>query len=230
MLARAVYDGALREITWSIRDDELVLRYVIDYRGAADLLGISFDYPEERIREKRWVGAGPYRIWKNRDAGVTFGLHAAAYSRAVPGETYAYPEFHGFFGDWQWLELRTSDGDIAARNDGGIPYFGLYTPPGGEKPILELPELGLSFLHAIPPIGTKFALPDVLGPESQAAQIAGEIRGAVVFAVARSAEFQCAARGAKPDSASLGKTRRLTPDCAFSSMTPVAIAARRDGG
>ena len=185
-LARVEYDGALREVTWSIRDDELVLRYVIDHRGAADLLGIEFDYPEERVREKRWVGDGPYRIWKNRDAGVTFGLHAAAYSRAVPGEIYAYPEFQGFFGNWEWLELRTSDGDILVRNSmSNVPYFGLYTPLGGEKPILELPELGLSFLHAIPPIGTKFALPDVLGPESQAAQIAGEIRGEIVFAVAR---------------------------------------------
>jgi hypothetical protein len=184
-LARATYDGALREISWSIRNDELVLRYVIDYRGAADLLGITFDFPEERIREKRWVGDGPYRIWKNRDAGVTFGLHAAAYSRAVPGEIYAYPEFQGFFGNWEWLELRTSDGAIVARNAGAVPWFGLYTPPGGEKPILELPDLGLSFLHAIPPIGTKFALPEVLGPESQATQIAGEIRGEIVFAVAR---------------------------------------------
>lgn len=181
MLARAQYEGALRELTWSIREDGLVLRYVIDLRGPADLLGISFDFPEGNLTGKRWLGAGPYRIWKNRDAGVTFGFHKLAYTRAVPGESYFYPEFHGFFGDWQWLALETRDGDLAVRNAGGVPYFGLFTPAGGEKPILEPPELGLSFLHAIPPIGTKFALPDVLGPRSQPTQIDGEIRGEIVF-------------------------------------------------
>ena len=183
MLARATYGGPLREITWSIRNDALVLRYVIDYRGAADLLGLSFDVPEGNVTGKRWVGAGPYRIWKNRDAGVTFGLHEAKYSRAVPGESFFYPEFHGFFGAWQWLELNTRDGELAVRNLGNVPYFGLYTPPGGEKPILELPELGLSFLHAIPAIGTKFALADVLGPQSQPTPIDGEIRGEIAFAI-----------------------------------------------
>jgi len=41
-------------------------------------------------------------------------------------------------------------------------------------------DLGWSFLHAVPPIGTKFAHPDVLGPESQTtpftAPIDGELR------------------------------------------------------
>jgi hypothetical protein len=184
MLARATYGGPLREITWSIRGDELVLRYVIEQRGAADLLGLDFDVPEGNITAKRWVGVGPYRIWKNRDAGVTFGLHEVKYSRAVPGESFFYPEFHGFFGDWEWLELRTSDGDIAVRNLSGAPYFGLFTPPGGEKPVLELPELGLSVLHAIPAIGTKFALADVLGPQSQPTLFDGEIRGEISFSIA----------------------------------------------
>ena len=184
VIARATYDGALREITWSIRDDQLVLRYVIEQRGAADLLGLSFDLPEGNVTAKRWVGAGPYRIWKNRDAGVTYGLHEVKYSRAVPGESFHYPEFHGFFGEWAWLELRTGDGDIAMRNLSGVPYFGLFTPAGGEKPILELPELGLSVLHAIPAIGTKFAPADVLGPQSQPTQFDGEIRGEIAFAIA----------------------------------------------
>ena len=181
MLARAEYDGALRELSWALNGDELVLRYVIDYRGPADVLGLSFDFPEADVVGKRWLGAGPYRVWKNRLAGTQFGLHAANYSRAIPGETYAYPEFHGFFGEWEWVELQSRDGNVMVRNASGVPWFGLYTPPGGEKPVLELPELGWTFLHAIPPIGTKFALPDVLGPESQAAVFNGELRGELAF-------------------------------------------------
>jgi hypothetical protein len=180
-LARAQYDGNLREVTWKIRGDELVVRYRIAYEGAADILGVTFDYPEKSVLGKRWVGEGPHRIWKNRLAGTAFGLHDANYSRSTPGVSYEYPEFEGFFGAWDWLELRTRGGQVTIRNRSSIPYFGLYAPTPGEKPILELPDLGWSFLHAVPPIGTKFALPDVLGPQSQPAQITGPIEGELSF-------------------------------------------------
>ena len=181
VLARAQYEGALREVTWTIRGDELVVSYRIAYEGAADILGVTFDYPEKSVVAKRWVGEGPYRIWKNRLAGTTFGLHEANYSRSTPGVSYEYPEFEGFFGAWAWLELRTRTGNVAIRNRSNIPYFGLYAPTPGEKPILELPDLGWSFLHAVPPIGTKFALPEVLGPQSQPAQFTSPIEGELSF-------------------------------------------------
>jgi hypothetical protein len=168
LLARAEYEGALRQLSWGLVDGRLILHYEIDYRGSADILGVNFDYPEERVRAKRWFGTGPYHVWKNRLDGTWLGVHAAPYSRAVPGETYAYPEFQGFFGAWRWLDIRTQDGDLRIVNElDAVPYFALYTPAGGEKPIIELPPLGWSFLHAIPPIGTKFTPPDVLGPQSQ---------------------------------------------------------------
>jgi len=176
-LARAQYDGALSEVSWKVRGDELIVSYRIAYEGAADILGVTFDYPEKNVLGKRWVGEGPYRIWKNRLAGTTFGLHEANYSRSTPGVSYQYPEFEGFFGAWSWLELRTRAGNVVIRNSGNIPYFGLYAPTPGEKPILELPHLGWSFLHAVPPIGTKFALPDVLGPQSQPARFTSPVEG-----------------------------------------------------
>jgi hypothetical protein len=185
LLARAEYDGALRVVSWLIEGDELVVRYEIDYQGAADILGVSFDFPEKDVLAKRWVGAGPYRIWKNRQAGTPFGLHEANYSRSTPGVSYEYPEFEGFFGEWNWIELRTRQGNVAIRNSGGIPFFGLYRPTPGEQPILDLPGLGWSFLHAVPPIGTKFALPDVLGPQSQPSQFTGPIKGELGIRIGR---------------------------------------------
>src|SRR5205085_610215 len=84
VLARAHYDGALREVIWRVRGDELLVSYRMVYEGSADILGISFDYPEQDVLGKRWAGAGPYRIWKNRLAGTTFGLHESNYSRSTP--------------------------------------------------------------------------------------------------------------------------------------------------
>ena len=149
MLARAEYEGALRRVYWGLIGSHLTLSYELDYRGTADILGVRFDYPEQRVRGKRWLGAGPYPIWKNRQEGTWLGLHAAQYSRAVPGESYTYPQFQGFFGEWRWLEIQTADGNVRVGNGGGaVPYFALYAPAGGEKPVIELPQLDWSFLHA----------------------------------------------------------------------------------
>jgi len=184
-VARAEYDGALREVTWSLEGDELAVHYRLAYEGPADILGVSFDYPEERVTGKRWVGAGPYRIWNNRVAGTRFALHEAGYSRSTPGVSYEYPEFEGFFGAWNWLEMQTRDGRIVLRNGSQIPFFGLYQPTPGDQPILEVPKLGWSFLHAIPSIGTKFALADVLGPQSQPVVFRGPIEGVAKISFAR---------------------------------------------
>jgi hypothetical protein len=184
-LARVELDGALREVTWKVQGDELVVSYRIAYQGAADILGVSFDYPESAVLGKRWVGAGPYRIWKNRQAGTQFGLHQANYSRSTPGVSYEYPEFEGFFGQWDWLEMHTRQAKIVVRNGSGIPFHGLYRPTPGEKPVIELPDGGWSFLHAVPPIGTKFDLPDVLGPQSLPTQFSTPVEGELRFLIHR---------------------------------------------
>jgi hypothetical protein len=42
--------------------------------GPADFLGITFNYPEEKIKGMKWMGRGPYRVWKNRLKGQQFGV------------------------------------------------------------------------------------------------------------------------------------------------------------
>jgi hypothetical protein len=185
IIARARYEGALRSVTWALGAQGLVVSYEIAFDGPADILGIRFDYPESEITGKRWLGEGPYRIWNNRQAGTQFGLHSTAYSHSIPGETYLYPEFEGYFGAWDSLAMQTRQGTIVAHNESGIPFFGLYRPAGGEKPVLELPDAGWSFLHAVPSIGTKFTLADVLGPQSQPRQFSGVIRGELSLEIPR---------------------------------------------
>jgi hypothetical protein len=61
----------------------------------------------------------------------------------------------------------------------------LYRPTPVEKPVIDLPDVGWSFLHAIPAIGTKFALPDALGPQSQVSSFSGIIHGELAITLGR---------------------------------------------
>jgi hypothetical protein len=179
VVARAHYDGALRRVTWTMGKHGLTFSYELAHEGEADILGVQFDFPEKDIAGNRWLGAGPYRIWNNRQAGTTFGLHETSYSRSTPGETFEYPEFEGYFGAWDWLAMDTRSGSAIFDNLSGVPYFGLYHPTPGAQPVIDLPDVGWSFLHVIPSIGTKFTLAEVLGPQSQPAQVSEMLRGEI---------------------------------------------------
>lgn len=181
VLATAAYDGPLRKVTWSRSGDALNLSYEMQYEQPVDVLGIRFELPESAVVSKRWVGKGPYRVWQNRREGGVFGFHETGYNDPIPGETYAYPEFKGYFDAWRWLTLVTRTERVTVENIGAVPYFGLFQPRGGVNPVLELPDVGGSFLHVIPAMGTKFALPDTLGPQSQPRTLRGIQRGELRF-------------------------------------------------
>jgi hypothetical protein len=181
VIATATYDGPLRKVTWTRNGDALNLSYEFLYEQPIDVLGIRFDFPEQGVRAKRWVGKGPYHGWQNRREGGVFGFHETAYNDPIPGETYAYPEFKGYFDTWRWLTLSTDSERVTVQNIGAVPFFGLYQPKGGVNPVLELPDVGWSFLHVIPAIGTKFDTPDKLGPQSQPRVLRGVQRGELRF-------------------------------------------------
>jgi hypothetical protein len=182
VLARAEYSsGGLRSLTWRIAGDELRLSYELEYTGDVDIFGIRFEAP--KVRGKRWAGDGPYRIWKNRLLGNELGLYELPWSNPVPGETYSYPEFPGFFGEWRWLTLypEAPPARVVIRNVSGIPFFGLYRPEAGKQPVIDVPDSGWSFLQAIPPIGSKFDLAETLGPQSQRTAVQGVQRGEIAI-------------------------------------------------
>jgi hypothetical protein len=181
ILATATYDGPLRRVSWSRDGDALAMSYELAYEGAADIFGVGFRVPEDQVLSKRWVGMGPYRVWQNRQEGGVFDLHETTYNDAIPGQTYAYPEFKGYFRDWRWLALQTKGGDVIIENASNVPYFGLYKPQGGVQPILDLPDVGVAFLSVVPAMGTKFTLPDVLGPQSMTPTLSGTQTARVTF-------------------------------------------------
>lgn len=177
--AGGVRDTAFR---WTLlADGALRLDYEFVYDGPADVLGIRFPVTEARLRAKRWLGRGPYRVWQNRLEGGVIGIHATPFNEAIPGESYAYPEFQGCFRDWRWLELTTPEGVLTVENLSNMPFFAVGRPRDGVNGLLALPDFGLSFLEFIPAMRNKFHTTDQLGPQSATPTAKGRHSGAVVF-------------------------------------------------
>ncbi len=182
-VVEATYDGALRQVVWHLRPRGYArLDYSYAFDGPVDLLGVEFDYPKSDMRGIRWLGWGPYRVWQNRMEGTRLGVWHNAYNNTTPGESWTYPEFEGYFRDWQWAAFTTTAGLLTFEHQAGGRFLGVYRPNDGwVQPVLRLPVTGLAFLDVIPAMGTKFNLPDRLGPEGQTPTVSGVHEGSVVI-------------------------------------------------
>jgi hypothetical protein len=181
------FDGDLKTIFWRVkRSGWINCNYTYAATVTNDFLGVLFDCQESLIKRKRWQGDGPFRVWKNRMRGVTFGVWENDYNDTITGyRDWKYPEFKGCFSNVRWLQLETTEGLITVVPE-GIPFVQVLTP--GQPPDdlvaktkVNLPECGLGFLHAIPPIGTKFKPADQGGPQGQPNVGQGEYSGTISF-------------------------------------------------
>ena len=159
--------GSLSQVEWTFMADGSVrLTAHWYFNGVVDLLGITFDYPEQQVKGKRWVGNGPYRVWQNRLDGPQYGYWTTAYNDPIPGETFEYPEFKGYFSTVNWMQLETKEGVIGIRQPNA--YVGIYQPRDGRDHLLyTLPETGVSLLRAIPAVRNKVNTTDLNGPSAQ---------------------------------------------------------------
>jgi hypothetical protein len=163
-------------IQWTVRKNGLLgfESGSLDWMKQLSFIGIGFNYPEEKCMSVKWMGSGPYRVWKNRLRGNPVGLWSKAYNNTITGESFInliYPEFKGYHADLFWMSLKTTEGTISVISETPQLYFQLFTPDepqhvkGGTYP--PFPETELSFLYDIPAIGTKFKKAEHLGPASQ---------------------------------------------------------------
>lgn len=153
-------------------------------------VGISIRYPENEVDSVRWLGRGPYRVWRNRLKGQQFGTWTLAYNNTITGqynsqEPPLYPEFKGYRSDMRWLELYHK-GEVKMKVTSltnGL-YFRLFTPEeaidqtpgemGGmnegkkkqERTMIKFPNGDISFLLSIPPMQSYKPL-EQLGPHAQ---------------------------------------------------------------
>lgn len=136
-----------------------------------DLLGASFSYPEkgpDSVKAVRWLGDGPYRVWKNRMQGVTLDVWDKAYNNTITGQgNVVYPEFKGYYSNFYWMRLETAGQPFTIVCANEDVYLRLYTPANPVKTYNVAPPFpsgDISFMHAIPPIGTKSQKPENMGP------------------------------------------------------------------
>ena len=185
VLLHVQYDGDLEYARWRLYATGWAsLEYQYQLEGTFAAFGVDFDFPEEKMRRMRWLGRGPFRVWKNRLKGGRLDVWGNDCKDHTPGVTWDFPEFRGYYRDWRWVVFETQTGDISMVRESGDVFLGVYRPQDGRDPKdtkLEAPQTGIALLHGIPAIGTKFQKPEALGPESQKNNASGMYRGKVWF-------------------------------------------------
>lgn len=194
---RARGTNGLDAFQWTLRRDgvlQLDYQYTLPEEVYA-FAGITFACPEDDMRGMQWQGDGPYRVYMNRRKGSEFGVHALRYNDPQPGRLYDWPSFKGYFANLYWVQFHTGDGRITVRTDQQDLFLRTYTPKHDMEPIafgqspkqnrgakVPYPDLDLSFLHAIPAIGTKFKQARELGPQSDFNRMGGRYTARLFFA------------------------------------------------
>jgi hypothetical protein len=131
-------------------------------------MGVNFSYPERNIRGIRWLGDGPYRVWKNRMKGTALAVWEKEYNNTVTGVgELVYPEFKGYHSRLYWAKFLTGGQDFCVVTPGEDIFLRLFTPDSPDRPYNTAPPFpggDISFMHGIPPIGTKSQVPENTGP------------------------------------------------------------------
>lgn len=172
-IVEPTYDGDSLQIKWIFQSGTLPkLEYSYKTRDTIDYMGITFNYPEEKINGMKWMGRGPYHVWKNRLKGPQFGVWDKAYNNTITGESWKYPEFKGWHAELYWVKLQNKESDFTVYTDQQNIYLQMLQPEkakasGNNNTNPPFPGSSIGFMHAISAIGTKFQRAEVMGPQSQ---------------------------------------------------------------
>lgn len=194
LVVTAAFDGPMKSLNYRLKPSGwLTIDYVYSITGPQEYFGIGFDYPEANVNGMRFLGEGPAPVYQNRLAGGTLDVWNRPYNNTVdgdpddlkPGQHFDYPLFKGFYRGVRWLELNTSEGTITAMVDQQpdspiyVQVFTPKTPPAGlaGQTAVPFPAAGVSFLDAIPAVGSKFSGPKGTGPMGQPAIAKGDYKG-----------------------------------------------------
>jgi len=109
--------GAIPGAHWTMLDSGWVkLEYAVDPSAQTNAAGVAFDYPEEMMVRKTWLGDGPYRVWRNRLKGATWASGIRLTTTVAGYKDWVFPEFAGYFANVRWLRLTTTEGAADAHD------------------------------------------------------------------------------------------------------------------
>ena len=168
-IVEAMYENDFKQ-KWTIQLNGWVrLDYSYILNGEYDYAGISFSYPENKVKGASLMANGPYHVWKNRLKGVNFGVYDKKYNNTITGQTWEYPEFKGYYSNLYAIEIMNEELPFTVVSVNKNMYLHLFTP---ERPVFysknvdpRFPDGNISFLNAIPAIGTKFSRAEQEGPQ-----------------------------------------------------------------
>lgn len=188
------YAGAVDSIVWRMTPDgmlgmDAVLLNSRDGKRFGEAFfdtdvrnfGFSFSYPESQCTGMRWMGRGPYRVWRNRQRGQNAGIWQKDYNNTITGQPESgrliYPEFKGYHANLYWAQIQSATAPFTVYSETDGLYFRVFTPEEptdseGKKvhTMQQFPAGDLSFLFDIP--GMRSYKPiEQLGPQAQPSHI-----------------------------------------------------------
>lgn len=175
--------GGQANFRWTLSGSgALRLDYDYSLDGSFIYHGITFDHDEAAMKSLRWLGAGPYRVWQNRLQGTWLGVHENSRHVLQPGESFRYPEFEGFFAGVRWARFDTAAGPLTIVSSQPELFLRVGTSRiSHPNTTVDFPAGDLSFLHAIPAMGSKFKTTDASGPSALPAKATGRHTGTLSF-------------------------------------------------
>ncbi|AWK06316.1 beta-galactosidase [Flavobacterium crocinum] len=141
--------------------------------------GITFSFPEKDVTGMKWFGRGPYRVWKNRIKGTTYGIWEKDYNTTITGESFenlVYPEFKGYHANVIGANLKAGTSSFKVFSESDNLFLRLFTPDlpkngfPGSYPQPAFPEGDISFMYEIPAM-RDFKPLEQQGPQSQPTNI-----------------------------------------------------------
>jgi hypothetical protein len=167
------YNGGIHYIKWIMHPDgrlkmELIaLKNAVNGTGFDDAFfedkissfGITFNYPETEVTGLKWFGRGPYRVWKNRIKGTTYGVWEKNYNTTITGENFEnliYPEFKGYHASIFGASLKAGKSSFKIVSESENLFLRLFTPDlpknsfPGTPAQPSFPEGDISFMYEIP--------------------------------------------------------------------------------
>jgi hypothetical protein len=169
-------------IKWTIHSNGLVDLHtsIKGGRKTKAFKGVTFSFPETEVAGMKWLGDGPYRVWRNRMKGTQLKVWENDYNNTITGESgYVYPEFKGFFSSLYWAKVRgNNQNGFKVYCHSSHTFLRMLTP---EQPtdalrgssVTKFPTGDISFVKNIPPIGSKFKQIGEMGPTSNEQMVFG---------------------------------------------------------